>query len=271
MPPKKSTPYYIHHLGDKNLDKKEIIIASIDPGTVNYALTIEKVGKDRSGKVFYMSRTHLNPPRKKNDIPVSDKYVAAYANLNILLKNQLELLKTCDLIIIEKQMPFNYKATRISQHTIAFMTLMLDQDPAIIEIEPRVKSLILKKKGDEPNNKIWSVIYAKKILELRGDTETLEKIEIERKIKKADDVCDVIVQAEGYLELIKWFDDCEEEVDEPVKKKESKTKKKNKENDDDEEEVVEPVKKKESKTKNKSKKTFDKESFDMLEQLTVKF
>jgi len=197
---------------DKNA-RKGVVFMSVDPGTRNCAVRFErrffKKNKDDEEEVFKVETIlqvlwDLNPPltaAQKREMTSPEFGIAdirTYDNLNWHLKNILEFIMMCDVFVLERQLPVNYNATRACQHIITYCMQHCKPEALIIEIEPRLKTMILKHgPGSEiKDHKDWSEIKCEELLTDRGDAECLDVI---RSFKKQDDVSDTVVQIEALM------------------------------------------------------------------------
>lgn len=193
--------YYEYNPHSETQSKEEIPkrdylqIISIDPAIGNYAIRIERRYSDIVETGFF---------EKFN---FSDPLVEKSTELLTLVLQRLEKhIINCDLVLVEKQMSINYKATRIAQNTLTEIRRMVkdnERRTRIFELSPKIKNLILKKKKGE-NHKALSVKRAREILEKRKDTTALSILNNNR--KKQDDLCDTICQLEGMLIELKLED-----------------------------------------------------------------
>jgi len=125
--------------------------------------------------------------------------------LTNFLDKYREFYDGCHFIIIERQLPQNYKATRIAQHTISYFSLFLANKPllpAIVEISPQMKGKILgAPKGiSDKQLKTWAVEEARRLLQIRQDDFSLAVLN--KFATKQDDLSDTICQAEALF--IAW-------------------------------------------------------------------
>ena len=203
MPPKKSEslPYVIFYphtreISERNWNSDYCQVVSIDPGTKNFALRIER--RYTSGKVvpIVFDKASLNTSCIRN----GEVYCEKYRSLSIFLNKYLEFYDLCHFIIIEKQLPQNSKATRLAQHTISyFSTILCDKPllPSIIEVDAKLKGKMLgAPKGiNSKQLKAWSVVEARRMLEEREDSFSIGVLNYFS--KKQDDLCDTVCQAEA--------------------------------------------------------------------------
>lgn len=221
-----STPYTLYdpNINDKYVWNDTVKVISVDPGILNFCIRVEerpfKKGVKGNIKTLLYDKLKL----KKVDVELEGNHRCNhYQILTNYLDKHAELFKQCDLVIIERQMPFNYKATRIAQHTITyFMMLMrnLEQHTMIVEVDSKLKG---KELGAHPHLrdmdiKQWAIQEADRILKLRNDVYSLDKIKKER---KKDDLCDTVCQVEAFFKHMDWpltEDSIKEEVIIPKKK-----------------------------------------------------
>lgn len=181
--------------------KSKFIVASIDPGSVNLAIRIEERRKNKHPKFLLFCKWDIreNKPLKSEVEGVVDSK-CSFLKLTQNLENYKDILLKCDIVIVERQLSINYKATRIMQHIITyFQMLLIGTGSVIYEVDPKLKSKILQapKKVDL---KAWSVDVAKQMLEERKDDHSLEIIDYYS--KKQDDLCDVVIQTESTLRYL---------------------------------------------------------------------
>lgn len=188
--------YYPHSLYtvDNQIESYHQIV-SIDPGIKNYAIRIEK----------RVNETVTTIVMDKFSIQTDSIICKTYQMLTDFLNKYKEFYDYCDLIIIEKQLPKNYKAVRISQHTITYFSIYLFNKPLlpmIIELDPKIKNKVLNipKNIKSKQLKIWSVNKAKELLIQRND---YNGIKILNNFKKQDDLSDAICQIEAFFLYLK--------------------------------------------------------------------
>lgn len=202
------TPYTIYNphtvsLDDRKWSGDEYWILSIDPGNSHFAMRIEvrPVSLDRP----FMPYTKLFEKVKLNDKLIDTYHNTTYEFLTDYLQSKHDLILQCHYIILERQLPENYKMVRLAQHTLSYFLILLKNSvllPVIIEIDPKLKG----KQLDAPSNinkrglKLWSVAKAKELLQLRDDQVSLD---ILNKLKtKKDDLSDTVCQLEAMV--IQW-------------------------------------------------------------------
>lgn len=200
------TPYTIYYphtrpLTERLWQEPYYQIVSIDPGRVNYAFRIERRYHD--GRVTPVAFDKQSFPASKIEGDTTTTYV--YQALTEFLNKYREYYEGCHYIIIERQLPQNYKATRVAQHTISYFSLILHNAPllpAIVEVSPSLKGKML---GAPPGTsdkqlKDWAVVKARELLTLRGDEWSLGVLN--HFASKQDDLSDTVCQAEALF--IAW-------------------------------------------------------------------
>ena len=188
-----------------------IRIISIDPGVTHYAIRVEERNIKQSGpiKTLLFDKVGL----KKDDQKLSEDYVCpVYSYLTNYLDNHLELFKTCHMVIVEKQLPVNYRAVRCSQHTLSYFMIHLKNiTPNLamfFEIIPKLKGREL---GVPPNMnerglKLWAIEKAKELLTDRGDKVGMAMMtrKVNNRKEKKDDLADTVCQIEAFCSYFEW-------------------------------------------------------------------
>jgi len=176
-------------------------IVSIDPGSVNYALRVSLRARNKQfyfpPKTEYMENLHFVP--KSASI---EEVSAGIIELLRFLKVALPTFLDCHIIIIERQLPINYRANRFSMATLSFFLDHLADAkylPIIAEIHPKLKGKMLGcPKGTSENQlKRWSVEKAAELCWCRYDP----ALDIFMKKGKRDDIADTITQAEAFSKI----------------------------------------------------------------------
>lgn len=200
------TSYHFHTVSTENRQWPHIIrVISIDPGIANFCIRVEERPIDFTVKIPPKSLLYVKLKLSKEAQQLTESNECIYyKSLFDFFELHLALFQSCHLVIIERQMPFNYKATRIAQHIITFFMIYLknlSHLPAIYEIDSKLKTdeLGAPKTLNDRGIKQWTPIKAVELLEMRGDTESLS---ILNKNKKKDDLSDVICQIEGLFSFL---------------------------------------------------------------------
>jgi hypothetical protein len=197
------TVYYPHSVGIENrkwtMDYLQFV--SIDPARKNYALRIERRYHNGSIIPIVFDKIAIASNKQEGNIMICE----TYQNLTNFLNKYRAFYEECHFIVIERQLPQNYQATRISQHSISYFSLLLADRPllpAIIEVDPKLKGKMLgAPKGiNDKQLKTWAVETARKLLVLRNDSYSLGVLN--HFGSKQDDLSDTICQIEALI--IAW-------------------------------------------------------------------
>lgn len=196
------TSYTIHnpHSDRPPLEIPYYQITSIDPAAKNLGFRVERLHMDKRCEPLVFLRQDLQHLPSISD----DMTCYLYRNLTEFLDQYLTELRESHLIVVERQLPENYRAVRISQHIISYLCLKLKDTPTrplIFEVEARCKYTMLGAPSTlitRVLKKEWGPQKAREIL-LEGD----DKISIAtmNKIKKVDDLADTVL-LRRVLELI---------------------------------------------------------------------
>lgn len=189
------TLYYPHSTPVEERCWKEdyLQVFSVDPARKNYALRIER--RYRNGKIspIVFEKVSLDT--------TPGEYCDMYSSLSRFLDRHLSDISGCHYLIVERQLPQNYLATRIAQHTLSYLEIHCRDSPllpTIVELDPKVKGQMLGyKRGDDL--KAWSVERARSLLEMRLDSHSLSVLDYYR--KKQDDLADTVCQIEALFKL----------------------------------------------------------------------
>jgi hypothetical protein len=132
----------------------------------------------------------------KNETMICD----TYQELTKFLRQYEEFFLKCHYIVIERQLPQNYKATRIAQHSISYFSILLQDNAlltAIVEIDPKLKGKMLgAPKGISSTQlKSWAIEKARELLTAREDISSLKVLD--QFYRKQDDLSDTVCQIEA--------------------------------------------------------------------------
>lgn len=187
---------------NRNWEGEYLKVVSIDIGWKNFCIRVEKRPmKDPYKPItaeLYERLSIMNKKGTENTLE-SAMLCPVYDVLTSYLDEHLELFKQCHYVIIERQLPVNYYAVRISQHTISYFLIKLKDTPLlplILEIDSKLKTIQL----DAPTGmnkrevKQWSEKKAEELLNKRKDAYSLS---ILKKSKKKDDLADTVCQIEA--------------------------------------------------------------------------
>lgn len=206
-PPKSERPdktpytvYYPHSTPpqQRKWDQKYLQIVSIDPARKNYAMRIERRYDNGWITPVMFDKVAIQQTQEVNETTISQ----TYDNLTKFFNKYKALFTECHIVIFERQLPQNYQAVRIAQHTLSYFAITLCDMPllpSIIEVDAKLKGRILGyQKGMDL--KQWAVSKAREILELRKDEFSLQVMDGFR--SKQDDLADTVCQIEALL--ISW-------------------------------------------------------------------
>jgi len=208
MPDKNEFTAHVFHTVDLKLrDWPDIVrVISIDPGIRNLAIRVESRGiRDSSHpiKTLVFDKLRISDSDRELDGNVDKLYFLVSEFLN----RYLDIFKSCHIMIIERQLPMNLKAVRISQHIISYFMIHLKDIapslPMIFEIDSKLKSRELGASShlNERGIKQWSIDFCKSLLVKRQDYEGLEILD---KHRKKDDLCDTVTQIEAFFSFQGW-------------------------------------------------------------------
>jgi hypothetical protein len=202
------TAYNPHTIDLKNRDWPEVVqVISIDPGIRNLALRVESRGIRNNNvpiKTIVFEKLHI----KEEDRKLVGNVDQLYFLITNFLDTYLNIFKNCHIMLIERQLPNNYRALRISQHIISYFLFhfknITPSLPMIFEIDSKLKGKQLgySKHLNERGLKQWSVEYATSLLTKRQDYVGLEVLQKHK--KKADDHSDVTVMIEAFFSFQGW-------------------------------------------------------------------
>ena len=174
-----------------------LIFVSIDIGKKNLSMRIEQ--RFFKGKIipiaYDITPVYAVEPNDDNTVTLSTSQ-----NLYRFLNTYKDYFFRCHYVLVERQLPFNYQAVRISIHVLSYFAMLLADTPLLpqlIEINSKLKGRLLGAPGNltDTGLKAWAVEEALKILEWREDKWSLDVL---KKAKKKDDLADVVVQIEAF-------------------------------------------------------------------------
>jgi len=190
-----SNDYTIHNIhSDSNRDWRGDYykIISIDPAVKNLAIRIEHRYPDGTTKATLFER---------NDFEGGEEGVLV--GIMNYLNQHWYLMEDAHFVIVEKQLPFNYQAVRVSQHIISFFYMKCRNNSIrtfLIELNPQAKSRTFTSvKMGAKEVKKWAVGKAEEILIANNDYDSLKLM---KSSKKKDDMADVVVQIEAFWRLV---------------------------------------------------------------------
>ncbi len=179
----------------KRPDETFVQVAAIDIGVKNTSIAMERRWSGGHIDIVMLMKLDFTIGERAQTDTVY------YSHSIDMLKKYLPFFEMCQYIIVESQLPINYDAVRMSQHIITFLMMNLANKgckPMICEVDTYFKSRIFNapKRMKKPELKKWCIEYALKLLEKRGDTETIEMIKASG---KKDDLCDTLCYCEGWF------------------------------------------------------------------------
>lgn len=195
-----SEPYVIHRGSLPTIDelRSGIIIHSYDPATDNFACRVEW------RNISIVTTVTMGKVKFNADID-TNRSKTLYSDINAFLM-KIPLLDKVRLVIIERQLPINTAAVRISQQTLAFYLNLTNPNICVIEINPTTKTKALKapKGMNDTYIKKWAVWMAQQLLYMRNDGHGLTLMEACG--KKLDDVADTTIQPEALFVSLGMID-----------------------------------------------------------------
>ncbi len=192
------TVYYPHTISstERKWTQGYHQVVSIDPARKNYALRIERRYDNGWITPLVFDKTSIESFVEEGTTTVCNTYQV----LTEFLSKYKQFYDDCHFIIIERQLPQNYKATRIAQHSISYFSIYLNNKPllpSIVEVDPKLKGKILgaPKNITDKQLKTWAIEKARELLAMRQDTFSLEVLDHFR--NKQDDLSDTVCQIEA--------------------------------------------------------------------------
>ena len=204
--PKNDYTSFSFHQQELNDWPNVIRVISIDPAIRNLAIRVESrsiISDSEPIRTIVFDKLRI----KDSERELENHNDKLYFLVTEFLDQYREIFKTCHLVIVERQLAINNKASRISQHILTYFMLLLRNLPQsawVIEIDPKVKGKRLGASGhlNERGLKQWSVDECKRLLHKRKDHDGLEILEKHK--KKADDLADCVCQIEAFFSLQGW-------------------------------------------------------------------
>jgi len=200
------SPYTIYSphtrpVSERNWNQGYYQVISIDPARKNYAMRIERRYHNGWIVPLMFDKISVDAETQEGESTICNMYEM----LTAFFQKYEQFYDDTHYVIIEKQLPQNYKPLRIAQHTITYFSLRLHDKPllpSIIEVDSKVKGKVLgAPKGiTESQLKSWAVEKARELLTIRKDTYSLSVLDHFR--SKQDDLSDTVCQAEAVF--ISW-------------------------------------------------------------------
>jgi hypothetical protein len=192
------TVYYPHTIPstERKWSQPYLQIVSIDPARKNYAMRIERRYHNGWITPVVFDKVAIESIQQEGDTTICNTYQV----LTSFFDKYRQFYDECHFIIIERQLPQNYKATRIAQHSISYFSICLHNKPllpSIVEVDPKLKGKILgAPKGiSDKQLKSWAVEVGRNLLTMRQDNFSLQVLDHFR--NKQDDLCDTVCQIEA--------------------------------------------------------------------------
>jgi hypothetical protein len=175
-----------------------MIIAAIDSGVKNFALSIECVldeviGLDvdtvaLSSETLYFQNHELNP-------------VDPVQNVTRILDSLSEYWTKCGVVLVERQVQYrgivNTAALRIAHHCLSYFSILYPTLKCIDYPSANKTQQLGAPSGlSKPERKKWSTRYAERVLRERGDLQALSVRE--NMHAKLDDVSDCLLMCIAY-------------------------------------------------------------------------
>jgi len=181
---------------------------SIDPSVKNFGFRIEQRYKNGIIVAKAFSRTNFLPAAER--VEKGEYYSDLYESVTRFLDQYYNDFLETHIFLIERQLPQNYQAVRLSQHVITYLNFRMKDAPRlpmIIEIDSKLTKRQLKCPSglSEGKKKEWLVVKAKELLQKRGDEYSLSIMEEEEKNKRKripDDLADTVDQIEAWCILM---------------------------------------------------------------------
>jgi len=205
--PEKSL-YVIHDPHDPGYhrdwsDEPYLKFVSIDPGRTNFAIRVS-LRPQKVGKIVPLLFDRVN----FNDLITDDEVGTSrlYTEITAWLDRERGRLESPHVVIIERQLPINYRTVRVSQHVLTYFLIACRNNAVrtlIFEVSPCLKGRMLgvPRGINEKQLKAWTVTTARAILTRREETSSLAILDQER---KQDDLADTIVQEEALCKYLGW-------------------------------------------------------------------
>lgn len=195
------TPYTVYYPHTTAVTERKWIqpyyqVISIDPARKNYAMRIERRYHNGWITPIVFDKVSIEAIDEVEGITIYNTYQV----LTAFLEKYQQFYDDCHFIIIERQLPQNYRATRIAQHSISYFSIRLHNRPllaSIVEVDPKLKGKVLgAPKGiNDKQLKAWAIEKARNLLIVRLDHFSIQVLDCFR--NKQDDLSDTICQIEA--------------------------------------------------------------------------
>jgi hypothetical protein len=186
------------------------LCVSIDPAIATFAFRIERRYANSHVETICMDKLDFknydNTNKSSGSTRIDPRILTdVLAYLNRMLPYMLD----ARIIVIERQLSVNYKATRIFQHILTFFMMTaptFNHSCVVMDILTKVKGKVLGAPKNLNYNglKAWGIEKAIQLLEWRNDQFALDVIKYHKgKSKtKADDLADTVIQIEAWFILV---------------------------------------------------------------------
>lgn len=192
-----TTPYTVYYPHKTPVEQRRWTdpwyqFLSIDPARKALALRIER--RHFTGWIQVLAFSLTDVIQKDTDMTM------AFSRVTEFLMQFMSLILMCHFVIVERQLPLNYKSTRIMQHILSFCMIHLANAPllpSIIEIDSKLKGKMLgvPKGCHDKELKKWSIMRARQLLIMRQDAWSIEVMNYY--FTKQDDLADTVCQVEA--------------------------------------------------------------------------
>ena len=169
------------------------IVVTIDPGRKNFGFRIEK--RESNGVVVPLAYVRTSF--------VESSPETLYYDIYRFLNQYYKVWNEVTSVVVERQLPINYKTGRIAQHVISYFTMVLSQNKhnsVIFEVNAFLKGKMFGGPKGKIELKKWSSPTAIAIFKEQNDWWSISIIEEE---KKKDDIGDAKIQLEALIKQLR--------------------------------------------------------------------
>lgn len=215
--------YFPYKVRPKRQWGDKLRVLSVDPGVRNFCIRVEE-RRIVNGRCVSIVPLHYDKLDLKKMSERSSTKMSVYDVLSDYLLSIEDLVLTCHIVVMERQLPLNYNAVHISRHAMSVLCMIMRNSvlhPIIVDIHPKLKEKQLRKpKGADV--KLWSVDFAKRLFLLVEDHESIQVIDVNK--GKQDDLADTGTQIEALLRLMEmegtvYIPELDDEPEKPKKRK----------------------------------------------------
>jgi hypothetical protein len=155
-------------------------VVSIDPASkTNVGFRIER--RYKTGRIIMIAFVRFTMPPDEAQYAV---FARKYTYLTTMFNKYRNEFFESHFVIVERQLPINYKAVRVSQHILSYFEILLADAPLlpiIMEVDPKLKGQVL---GAPPGLKSKDLKKSLRIIAAN---------------KKKDDLADTTTQLEAVM------------------------------------------------------------------------